>query len=132
MTVTGGRRFPPPPASVRLVGWLFILTGVVGFVHRVANFDARSPLAAGPLWVLGLRVLAAVGGVLLLRGASWARWLVVAWLAYHVVLGALHSVPDALIHLLLLAIIAYFLFRPRANAYFRDRSRFTEGLATRP
>jgi hypothetical protein len=43
------------------------------------------------------------------------------WMAYHVILSALHSVFELITHSLLFAVIAYLLYRPRVSAYFRDR-----------
>jgi hypothetical protein len=57
--------------------------------------------------------------VFLLRGRNWARWGVIVWLAYHVVLSAFHSALAVVIHTLLLAVIGYLLMRPRESAYFR-------------
>jgi hypothetical protein len=54
-----------------------------------------------------------------LRGRNWARWLLVAWLVYHVILSVFHPLPQLIMHGLLLVVMAYFLFRPRASAYFR-------------
>lgn len=58
----------------------------------------------------------------MLRGWNWARWLLVVWLAYHVVLSALHSVFEVAVHGFLFGVIAYFLFRTPANAFFRRTS----------
>jgi hypothetical protein len=55
----------------------------------------------------------------MLRGHNWARWLILVWIAYHVVLSALHSVSEVVVHGLLFVVIAYVLFRPRVSAYFR-------------
>ena len=57
----------------------------------------------------------------MLRGFNWARWLLVVWIAYHVILSAFHSPFEAAVHGLLFVIVAYFLFRPQASAYFRRR-----------
>jgi len=55
----------------------------------------------------------------MLRGRNWARWLLLIWIAYHVILSGVHSLFQLVVHGLLFAVIAYFLFRPRASAYFR-------------
>jgi hypothetical protein len=55
----------------------------------------------------------------MLYGQSWARWLLVAWLVFHVYVGALHSTVQLITHSLLFLIGVYLLFRPPANAYFR-------------
>jgi hypothetical protein len=60
-----------------------------------------------------------VGGIFILRGANWARWLLLAWLCYHVVLSAFHSLSEMIIHGVLCAVIASLLFRRQATGYFR-------------
>jgi hypothetical protein len=64
-------------------------------------------------------LLAILGGAFVLRGKNWARWLVLAWIAYHVVLSAFHHFFELAVHAALLAVFAYILFRPRASAYFQ-------------
>jgi membrane protein implicated in regulation of membrane protease activity len=54
----------------------------------------------------------------MLRGSNWARWLAIAWLAYHVVLSAFHGWQETIVHFLFFAGVAYLLFRPNASAYF--------------
>src|SRR6476620_7475137 len=107
------------PLSVTMIGCLFLVAGTVGLVYHVREFTRPAPFQYEVLWVSLVRVMAVVGAIFLLRGHNWARWLLVAWLAYHVVLSALHSMPQAIFHAALLAVIAYFLFRPPASAYFR-------------
>ena len=55
----------------------------------------------------------------MLRCRNSARWLALAWVAFHVIVGALHSVQQFAIHCLFCAVIAWFLFRPEARRYFR-------------
>jgi hypothetical protein len=73
------------------------------------------------VWVFALRLTAIVCGVYMLRGSNWARWLTLLWIGYHVVLSAFHSVQEVVVHALLLAVFAYFLFRPKAREYFRAK-----------
>ena len=109
------------PRAVTAIGWLFIATGVIGIGYHVTELDPRQPFAGDVLWILGLRLLALVAGVFILGGAEWARWLALAWLAYHVVLGATHSASDATTHALLLTAIGFLLLRPSTTAWFRRR-----------
>jgi uncharacterized membrane protein len=102
------------PLSVTVIGYLFVVTGLVGLAYHVRDLAAPNPFRFEILWVLVLRLLAIVGGVFLLRGANWARWLLIAWLAYHVVLSAWHTVFEVVVHAALLVVIAYVLLRPRA------------------
>ena len=66
-----------------------------------------------------VRLIAILCGVFLLRGSNWARWLLLVWIAYHVILSVFHSPSELLMHSFLFAVVAYFLFRPQASAYFR-------------
>jgi hypothetical protein len=105
------------PISVTVVGWLFVATGAVGFIYHA--FAEQHPFDRELVWVELVRLLAIVGGVFLLRGHNWARWLLLAWIAYHVALSAVHSVFEVVVHLLLLVVISWVLFRPDASAYLR-------------
>jgi len=107
------------PLSVTVVGCIFIAAGVIGFAYHVTEFKTQRSFEL--IWVCLLRLLAILGGVFVLRGKNWARWLVLAWIAYHVVLSAFHHFFELAVHAALLAVIAYILFRPRASAYFRNQ-----------
>ena len=109
------------PLSVTAIGCIFVVAGVVGLAYHGAEFKAQRPFDYGVVLVLLVRLLAILGGVFLLRGSDWARWLLLIWIAYHVILSAFHSVFELITHSLLFAVIAYFLYRPRVSAYFRDK-----------
>jgi hypothetical protein len=111
------------PLSITIIGWLFILVGTIGFLYH-AN-ELRSPRRFGYslVWICLLRLIAIVSGAFLLRGSNWARWVLLIWMAYHVGLGVLHSWSDVLTHSLILIVIAFFLLRPQASAYFLQHSR---------
>jgi hypothetical protein len=64
----------------------------------------------------------------MLRGRNWARWLLLAWIAYHVALSAFHSLSGVVTHALLFMVIAYFLFRPQVSEYFRRTRGEPPGL----
>jgi hypothetical protein len=106
------------PLSVTIIAALLIAAGAIGFAYHLTEFVSRSRLQSDELWVLAVRGLAIVCGVFLLRGHNWARWLVIAWIAYHVVLSAFHSGKGLIAHILLLAVFVFFLFRRNAREYF--------------
>src|SRR5689334_3421592 len=106
------------PLSITIVAWIYIAAGIVGIAAHITEFDVRHPFSNDAVLALIVRLLAVAAGVFMLRGANWARWLAIAWIAYHVVLSSFHSVPAAASHGLLLAVFAYFLCRRQANAYF--------------
>ena len=110
------------PVSVTIVAVLFLLTGLVGLLYHGSEFNLHGPFQYQLVGVLLVRSLAVLGGAFLLRGKNWARWLLVVWLGFHVVLSAFHSPSEVIVHGLLLAVIAYFLFRPPAAVYFRQAS----------
>lgn len=73
----------------------------------------------GAILILVIRLAAIVAGVYLFRGRDWARWLAVAWIAYHVVLSFFHPVSELVLHAAFCAAIVWFLYQRQANAYFR-------------
>lgn len=103
------------PWEVTILGLLFIVAGFVGLSYHVTQEKLSWEMALNSL----LRLLAVIGGIFLLLGRSWARWLTVGWLAFHVVVSAFHSMQQMAAHAVLLMIVAYFLFKDRAAEYFR-------------
>jgi hypothetical protein len=104
------------PLPVTVFGCLFIVAGLVGFVYHLTD----RPLGYEILFVSLVRILAIVGGIFLLLGRNWARWLLLAWLAFHVVVSAFHSLSEFAAHIVLLVVTAYFLLRPPASGFFRS------------
>ena len=107
------------PISVTILGGLFIVAGLVGLVYHLSE----RPVEPSLVLVTFIRTLAVVGGVFLLMGRNWARWLLVAWLAFHVVVSAFHSLSEMAAHAVLLIVVAYFLFTPPASKYFQPPPR---------
>jgi hypothetical protein len=114
------------PRSITIIACLFVAAGIVGFAYHATELNIRGPVDYDVVLVLFVRLLAIVAGVFMLRGANWARWLVLAWIAYHVILSAFHSVSETVAHGALFAAVAYVLFRPKASAYFRGTGRRPE------
>ena len=104
------------PHSVTIIGWLFIAVGTIGFAYHVREF--MRPFQYDTILVCLIRLAAIVGGAFVLRGRNWARWLLIIWMGYHVILSAFHSVAEVVMHAVLFGMIAYLLLRPRASAYF--------------
>jgi uncharacterized membrane protein len=102
------------PRLITVISWIFIAVGIIALLYHLLH-----PFEAGLVWVCFVRVLAVVGGVFMLHGFNWARWLLVVWIGFHVIVGALHSPWSLVVHGFLFAVIVYFLFRPQASAYFR-------------
>ncbi len=114
----------PRPISITIVSWLFIAFGAIALV---AGLWPLVHLSGAPLttdfekhWMVHLsRAAQIVASAFILRGKNWARWLLVVWLAFHVIVGALHSTFHFVTHIIVFAVGMYLLFRPNANTYFR-------------
>jgi hypothetical protein len=104
------------PIAVTVLGSLFIGAGTVGLVYHLRERPLEPQIALVAL----MRVLAIVGGVFVLLGRSWARWLLLIWLVFHVVLSAFRSLSEVLAHAALLLLLGYFLFWPPASRYFQS------------
>src|ERR1700674_3762000 len=104
------------PLQVTITGCLFIVAGLVGLVYHLSE----RPLDHWIVLISMIRIIAVVGGVFLLLGHNWARWLVLIWLAFHVVVSAFHSLSECLAHVALLIIVGYVLLRPPASKYFQS------------
>ena len=107
------------PLAVTIISWVFIVAGTVGFLYHMQEFSAGNPFADDTGWILLIRILAVVSGILTLRGSNAGRWLLVAWMAYHVALSYFHTLSELMMHAILLAAVTYGLFHPRSNAFFK-------------
>jgi hypothetical protein len=99
-----------------------VAAGAIGLAYHASEFKVDRPFQYDVVWVCFVRLLAILCGVFMLRGSNWARWLLLVWIAYHIILSAFHSLSELVMHTLLLGVVAYFLFRPGASAYFRAAS----------
>jgi hypothetical protein len=110
------------PLSLTIIGWLFVGIGLTGFGrHGWDVVTGRVPFDGDALWALGSGLVALAGGALLLRDMNWARWVVVAWLVFHVCLSLLHEPLRLAIHAALLVVIGALLFRPANSRWLRER-----------
>jgi hypothetical protein len=119
----------PRPRSITFVAWVFIAVGTVtllsdwwqlltpGAAQQLAKLKADGLADLGPAWLT--RALAIVGGVGLLRGCNWARWLLLAWMIFHIGLSVMHSPLELAIHVTIYTPLAYLLFRRSTEPYFR-------------
>ena len=107
------------PLAVTIIGFVYIATGAIGATYHLIAFKVQHPFQYDIVWVELVNLVAILCGACMLRGRNWARWLALAWIAFHVVLSAFHTLPELAIHSLFLAILVYFLFRRPATHYFR-------------
>jgi hypothetical protein len=107
------------PLSVTILGYVYIGVGSIGFVYHLREILARHAFHYDDLLVELTEFVAIVCGAFMLRGHTFARWIALAWIAFHVVLSAFHPFHEFAIHCLLCVAIAWVLFRPEAARYFR-------------
>jgi hypothetical protein len=116
------------PRTITVVAWVFIAVGAAGLfkdlwplvtsnaAEQMAKLRADGWRDLVPAW--SLRTLAIVGGVALLHGRNWARWLLAAWMLAHVAISLANSMTEVLMHLAIFTPLTVLLFRPAANAFF--------------
>lgn len=113
------------PLSVTILGCLLIVTGVGGLVLSLGDIKAQHTIGHGLALIALVRLLAVLAGAFMLRGCDWARWLAIVWITFHVVVSGFDSLQALIVHTLLLAVFAYFLFRTQAKSYFRGSNAAT-------
>jgi magnesium-transporting ATPase (P-type) len=111
------------PIPIIIVSTLFILVGVVGFAYHVKELSGK---LYETIWVLFVEILAVTCGILLLCKISWARWLAIAWLLYHVIISAFNSTSEMIAQIVFLAVVSFLLFLPVLSTYFPSKSKHLE------
>ncbi|MDX2119805.1 MAG: hypothetical protein SF070_01960 [Gemmatimonadota bacterium] len=117
------------PRSITLVAWIFIVVGAAGILkdlwplltadaaQHLARLKADGLADLGPAWTT--RLLGVVGGVGLLHHRTWARWLLVAWMAFHLGISVMHSLIEVVMHAVIFAPLVYLMFRRSGAPYFQ-------------
>ncbi|HEX4030995.1 MAG TPA: hypothetical protein VHX20_11565 [Terracidiphilus sp.] len=111
----------PRPIPVTILSLLMLATGAAGFTFHAYSARPWHRFPADMVLACLVSLIAVVCGIFMLRGSNWARWLTLAWIAFHVAISALQSVQQTVVHGLLLLLFAYLLFRPAARAFFSAR-----------
>ena len=107
------------PPSILVLSSLYIAIGAIGFAN---HFPRPQAFHYEDVWIEGTELLAFVAGVFMLRGYNWARWLALAWAAFHVAIS-FPVVRQIAIHSLFLAVIVWLLFQSRARQYFASNGK---------
>jgi hypothetical protein len=112
------------PTSITIISWICIVFGTIALIAGVLPSGditaAQRLVELKTHWYAHLSRMAMIlSGVLMLYGSNEGRWLLVLWLVFHVVVGALHSPVRLLTHALLFLVGVFFLFRRKASAYFQ-------------
>ncbi|HUL34342.1 MAG TPA: hypothetical protein VL128_10700 [Candidatus Eisenbacteria bacterium] len=111
------------PLAVTVVAILYIAVGIVGSIGHGHEFLTRGGSRSEIFWIELTELLALLFGIFLLRGRNWARWGALAWMAFHVVLSVTEAYRGFAVHLVLLALFAWLLFRPSSSSFFRPVSQ---------
>lgn len=106
-----------PPIAVWVIAGMYIAVGCIGFVYHFHQF--REP---DGIWIAITELLAVLAGSFLLLGKNWARWLAIAWMAFHVVLSGFHAMREFVVHSIIFVLIVWLLFSSAQNRYFRGDS----------
>ena len=108
------------PIAVTVLGCLYIVVGIASPAFHLTQSNAYRSPRGDLLWIAFIGALALVAGVFMLLRQNWARWLALAWMAFHVALSVFHPLHELILHSALLVAFIYLLFRPDAQAYFRS------------
>lgn len=103
------------PVAVWIVAVVYLAVGVLGLGY---HFRELLAMQKDSVWVETTELVAIVCAVFLLRGQNWARWVAVAWAAFHVLISVLNAYHGVVVHSVLLVVIAWLLFRGRARSIF--------------
>src|SRR5689334_19495035 len=112
------------PIAVTIVSVLFVVVGLGGMIRgvwtllagRVGGITGHALIDVSLVEVTSLAAL--LSGLFMWRGANWARWLCLAWMAFHVVISLGHDRMRLIMHVVWLVVLTVVLFWPSANAYF--------------
>jgi hypothetical protein len=110
----------PRPISITIISWLFIAVGVISIGADLLPLIGIN-ISTGPsdFQTLGffelslmifVRLLALVCGVFMLYGFNWARWLLIAWMGFHIVISIMDSPVKLIIHIILYTFLNNFIF----------------------
>jgi hypothetical protein len=113
------------PFAITVLSWLFIAVGAAALV--VHGREALRSFHHEDVWILLLELLAIIAGAFMLRGANWARWLALLWIAAHVVIAWLNGPQQVAFHAVIFAGIAFLLFRADARAWFGGKTAAATG-----
>jgi hypothetical protein len=102
------------PISVLIIAWVYVVVGSFGFVRNLRTIGH-----ADVYWIEATEVLAVIAGIFMLRGRNWARWLALAWMAFHVALTLVTS-QSLIVHAVIFLLIAWLLLRSDSQVYFQE------------
>lgn len=108
-----------PPPSIAIIAGLFAAVGCLDVVRGIAPLFQVGRLASDDVLVIGIAVAAWIGAIFVAFGHNWARWLLAAWMGFHVAVGVGGGLVPLVAHVLIFGLLVFFLFRPRVAGHFR-------------
>jgi hypothetical protein len=119
-TLQGEARAPRKrPISVLVVAVAFIAMGLLDIWRGLTPLTGKpAHLAGDDVVVFSIGLIALIGSICVLRGHNWARWLLAAWMAFHVALS-IQQPYVLLAHVVIFGLVVAGLFYPGASTYFR-------------
>jgi cbb3-type cytochrome oxidase subunit 3 len=126
------------PISLTIIGWFLIVTSAFGLLFVPVAFNnpmttriyAQSPLPVSAHLAIGVLggLITVACGFGILKGFNWSRFVYIGWslIGTAISLATLPVTSIIVLGLAFLAVIAFFLFRPAANAWF-NRAAAAEG-----
>jgi hypothetical protein len=102
------------PVSVLILSCLYITVGAVGFAYHFPELIAFKDYT---VWIELTELLAILAGAFMLLDHNWARWLALAWMAFHVAIS-FPVLRQMAVHSIIFGVIAWLLFRPDVGRYF--------------
>ncbi len=119
------------PRSVTIISWILIVMGSISLIVSTINLNnpvAREVLSKNPIplsiqygMMYAAILITLVCGIAMLKRQNWARLLYVGWNIFTFIVGLVTSPAKAMMipGIILFFILAFFLFRPKANEYFK-------------
>ncbi len=111
-----------PPTSILVIAALFLALGCLDLYLGGAPILRGHRIADDDLLVSAIGIAALLGGTFLLYGRGWARWLLAAWMAFHVALSIFHEPLELIAPVVIFGVVAFFPFRPGVSPFFHRPS----------
>ena len=119
------------PKSVTVVCWILIAMGGISLVTSTFSFNnpvaqelmskSLIPISIQYIMMFVGLLITLVCGIAMLKGQNWARLLYIGWSIIGFTIGIATSPMKAMMipGIFIFIILAFFLFRPKANEYFK-------------
>jgi hypothetical protein len=130
---------PSRPTSITVISWIIMVTSVFGLISSVVMMGnpmvtelmAKIPIPIAVQYGMRFGVLTFnfIFALFMLKGRNWARMLYVAVGAVCFAINLVTSPVKLMMlpGLILFAVVVFFLFRPRPNAFFGGSTNAQSG-----